>query len=184
MALEHICSRQQLVLVRQLCSSLQQVWAHASTTQPADLQARPGDTSGTTSTSTSRSYSSTSTCESGHDIHSWWNPPCLSPGAAPLQSRQRWVQGDSTLTRSLHHHYSLQRQLRLCSSQAQTQHEEHGDEEQQSSHPSRDVAARLKQQILEHALAEVKEHGWSTAALEQAAKKLGLSPAVTGILAR
>jgi len=42
----------------------------------------------------------------------------------------------------------------------------------------------LRQELLRHALAEVKEHGWSSAALEAAARKMSLSPSVTGILAR
>jgi ubiquinone biosynthesis protein COQ9 len=42
------------------------------------------------------------------------------------------------------------------------------------------ISHRLEKALEE----EVKEHGWSNTALERAARKMGLSPAVTGLLSR
>lgn len=53
-----------------------------------------------------------------------------------------------------------------------------------TGHPQDSSVDLVRRQLLRHALVEVKEHGWSSAALEAAARKMSLSPSITGILTR
>lgn len=105
-------------------------------------------------------------------IHS--APACDQDGSA---LRHRWLLSMSCGDQVRHYHPG--------SHEKQWQ-EDLGSEEppQFKQSQPRSAASALRLELLELALTEVKEHGWSNKALEIAAGKLGLSPAAAGILGR
>jgi len=125
------------------------------------------------------SNASGSSMQAGECVASGDQPQRLLAHAHAASGRPRsdaaW--GRHHQWRGLHqaHQQEQQQQQQEQQQQQQEQHEQGNQQGQQQG---------WKHRLLATALPLVKEHGWSNAALEQAARQMGLSPAVTGLLPR